>query len=236
MSLLILVRHGQAALGAYVPPSSSGTGSQPDSEAGRLTELGRRQALLTAEALAARGQWPDRIISGTPPRQRETGEALQQAWGTDAPPLETDDRWDEYDGSALLAAYPPSSGPEPGQSKARFFQQVLDDSLGRWMADPSPSQLPPWSDFTARPQQAVADLSAGLGRGGTAIVATSAGVISSVVADLLGLTPEALVGIHRILVNASVTAVILGSRGKHLLTFNEHGHLQQAGAELVTYR
>jgi broad specificity phosphatase PhoE len=230
VSLLILVRHGQAALGAYVPSSSSET------DPGRLTELGQRQALLTADTLAARGQWPDRIVSGTPARQRETGEALQAAWGTDAPTLETDERWDEYDGSALLAAYPPSSGPEPGQSKGRFFQQVLDESLGRWMADPSPTRMPPWPEFTERSRQAVTDLTADLGRGGTAIVATSAGVISSVVADLLGLAPEALIGIHRIVVNASVTSVILGARGRHLLTFNEHGHLHQAGAELVTYR
>lgn len=238
MSLLLLVRHGQAALGAYV---SAGAGAGADAAAGeadpgRLTELGRRQALLTADALSARGQWPDRIVSGTPARQRETGEALHAAWGTDAPVLETDDRWDEYDGAALLAAYPPSSAPQEGQSKARFFQQVLDESLVRWMADPAPEAMPSWAAFTARSRGAVEDLATGLGRGGTALVATSAGVISSVVADLLGLTPQALVGIHRIVVNASVTSVILGSRGRHLLTFNEHGHLQQAGAEFVTYR
>ena len=33
-----------------------------------------------------------------------------------------------------------------------------------------------------------------------------------------------------------LTSVILGSRGRHLLTFNEHGHLQQAGGHVVTYR
>jgi broad specificity phosphatase PhoE len=238
VSLLLLVRHGQAALGAYLP---AGADAGADADPGRLTGLGRRQALLTANALSARGQWPDRIISGTPARQRETGEALRAAWGVDAPALETDDRWDEYDGSALLTAYPPGRALEEGQSKARFFQQVLDDSLGRWMADSGPpgsasSALPSWSEFTARSHRAVDDLAVDLGRGGTALVATSAGVISSIVADLLGLTPQALVGIHRIVVNASVTSVILGSRGRHLLTFNEHGHLQQVGAELVTYR
>ena len=34
----------------------------------------------------------------------------------------------------------------------------------------------------------------------------------------------------------SVTKLILGSRGIHLLTFNEHSHLEQAGAGYVTYR
>jgi broad specificity phosphatase PhoE len=229
MSLLLLVRHGQAALGAYVTD-----GSGP----GGLTDLGRQQAELSGAALAARGIWPDRVIAGTPARQQETGELLRAAWGVDAPSVETDGRWDEYDGSALLAAYPPEqAGPEAGQSKGRFFQQVLDDSLGRWMGDPTPSgSLPTWSDFTAGPRAAVADLATDLGRGGTAVVATSAGVISCVVADLLGLTPEALLGIHRIVVNASITSVILGSRGRHLLTFNEHGHLQQAGTHVVTYR
>jgi broad specificity phosphatase PhoE len=225
MSLLLLVRHGQAAIGAYTGGS------------GELTELGRRQAAATGSALAARGVWADRVITGTPARQRETGELLRAAFGPDTE-LELDERWDEYDGGALLAAYPPAAaGPEPGASKARFFQQVLDDSLGRWMADCEPRPpLPLWSEFAARPVAAVADLSGELGRGGTAVVATSAGVISCVVADLLGLSADALLGIHRIVVNASVTSVILGSRGRHLLTFNEHGHLQQGQPELVTYR
>jgi broad specificity phosphatase PhoE len=188
--------------------------------------------------LDARGTVPDRIVAGTPARQQETAELLRGCCGPDTPSLETDGRWDEYDGAALLAAYPPgAAAPGPGDSKARFFQQVLDDSLGRWMADASPTgPLPPWSEFAARPRAAVDDLAVDLGRGGTAVVATSAGVISCVVADLLGLTPSALLGIHRIVVNASVTTVILGSRGRHLLTFNEHGHLQAAAPDLVTYR
>ncbi|HSP38205.1 MAG TPA: histidine phosphatase family protein [Frankiaceae bacterium] len=234
MSLLLLVRHGQAALGAYVGTHEGGA-----ADPGSLTELGRRQAELSGAALVERGMWPDRVIAGMPRRQRETGELLRAAWGQDAPVAESDARWDEYDGSALLAAYPPEqAGAEDAeQSKARFFQQVLDESLSQWMADPTPrGSLPAWSDFVAGPRGAVADLAIDLGRGGTAVVATSAGVISCVVADLLGLTPDALLGIHRIVVNASITSVILGSRGRHLLTFNEHGHLQQAGLDVVTYR
>jgi broad specificity phosphatase PhoE len=229
VSVLVLVRHGQAGTAAY-------TGGRSAPGGGGLTELGRRQALLTGTALAQRQTWPDRVVAGTPARQQETGELLRSAWGTDAPVLETDDRWDEYDGTALLSAYPPADPPEPGESKARFFQQVLDDSLGRWMADPAPAAMPPWPSFPARSAEAVGSLASELGRGGTAVVATSAGVISCVVAELLGLSPQALLGIHRIVVNASVTSVILGSRGRHLLTFNEHGHLQQAGTDVVTYR
>src|SRR3954471_9183870 len=118
MSLLLLVRHGQAALGAYTGGS------------GELTELGRTQASLTGSALAARGLWADRIVSGTPARQRETGELVRAACGPDVPEIEVDERWDEYDGTTLLAAYPATeAGPGAGESKARFFQQVLDDSL-----------------------------------------------------------------------------------------------------------
>jgi broad specificity phosphatase PhoE len=229
VSLLLLVRHGQAAVGAYTGGS------------GELTELGRRQAAATGQTLLSRGVTPDRLVSGSPTRQQETLALLGEAFSPDEPSLETDERWDEYDGTALLAAYPPAGEPPgPGESKARFFQQVLDDSLGRWMAGEPPvgagGALGSWDEFMARPTAAVSDLAASLGRGGTAVVATSAGVISSVVADLLGLTPAALLGIHRIVVNASVTSVILGSRGRHLLTFNEHGHLQADDTGLVTYR
>src|SRR3954447_21750400 len=114
MSLLLLVRHGQAALGAYTGGS------------GELTELGRRQAVATGAALAARGIWADRVVSGNPARQRETGELVRAGCGPAAGELEVDERWDEYDGAALLAAYPPAEvASESGASKARFFQQVL---------------------------------------------------------------------------------------------------------------
>jgi len=72
--------HGQAGLGAYVQSSSAESDAELDP--GRLTELGRRQALLTANALAARGQWPDRIIS-------LTNGISQRRWLADANPMLT---------------------------------------------------------------------------------------------------------------------------------------------------
>ena len=68
---------------------------------------------------------------------------------------------------------------------------------------------------------------------------TSGGVIAAVAAMLVDVTndPRRLSGawqrLNTVMVNASVTKVVVGSTGARLLTFNEHGHLP---ADQVTYR
>lgn len=79
---------------------------------------------------------------------------------------------------------------------------------------------------------AVRDLTAA--PGGTVAV-TSGGVIAAVCAQALGLPIERWPGLARLLVNASITKFISGRTGTHLLTFNDHAHLE-SDRTLITYR
>jgi hypothetical protein len=53
---------------------------------------------------------------------------------------------------------------------------------------------------------------------------------------LLELPASAVVAFNRVAVNTGVTKVVHGRGGTTLVSFNEHGHLEQRGGSLVTYR
>ncbi len=73
----------------------------------------------------------------------------------------------------------------------------------------------------------------GLEQGQDAVVFTSAGVIATVCADLLGTGAAGLVALNRVAVNGAVTKLSVGRSGSTLLTFSEHPYL---GGEHLTYR
>jgi hypothetical protein len=47
--------------------------------------------------------------------------------------------------------------------------------------------------------------------------------------------PETFVALNRITVNACVTKVIVGRSGTHLMSYNEHAHVERE-AGLLTFR
>lgn len=76
-------------------------------------------------------------------------------------------------------------------------------------------------------------LAAGMGPRGTAVVSTSAGVISAIAGGLLGGGVETWIRLNRVCVNTAVTKIVMGRHGLSLVSFSEHGHLAPEG---VTYR
>lgn len=231
MSLLVLLRHGQALPQSYA-------GHEHGGDAG-LSALGRRQAAILGQSLLQRGVRPDRVVTGGLRRQAETAEVCLAAMGCAGSRARVDERWQEYDVEPLMAAYPPGDVPGDPAANPRAFQRFLDRSLKAWMADEHPPPgLQPWSSFAAAAPAALAvEADAATG---TTLVFTSAGPIAAVAADLLGLGPDAFLALHRIVVNSSLTKIISGSRGRHLLTFNDHSHLETSGKSsderLLTYR
>ena len=67
MSVLYLVRHGQASFGT--------------DDYDRLSDLGKEQSRITGRFLAAQGIEPDRIVHGEMLRQRQTAEGLLEGMG-----------------------------------------------------------------------------------------------------------------------------------------------------------
>jgi broad specificity phosphatase PhoE len=205
---IVLVRHGQASWGA--------------ADYDVLSALGERQSAATGALLA--GLRPDAVVHGAMRRQRRTAEVLAGAAGWDVvPTLDAD--WDEMDHLGVLDAQPRDFDGEPD---ARQFQAWFEKATARWLSGEHDADYrESWSVFGDRVLAAldrVAD--------GTTVVVTSGGPVSVVVAALLG-SPAAYERIAPVVINASVTRVVTGSRGRTLVSFNEHGHL---AGDLLTYR
>ena len=116
------------------------------------------------------------------------------------------------------------------------FQALLDGALLAWIAAGEDSPCAEsWPAFLGRAVGALSDLIGSLERGEDALVFSSGGTIAAVAASLLGAPPETFVALNRMTVNASVSKIMVGRSGVHLLSFNEHGHVEH-DRSVMTFR
>lgn len=217
MGVLLLVRHGQASFGT--------------ADYDVLSETGWEQGRLLGDWLRDRGTVPTAVVRGGMRRHRETAEAA--GWGDAA----VDPGWDEFDHLSVVASYPDAPA---GDLDRREFQRVFELATARWTAGGHDGEYAePWSAFRARVTASFKAACQLAGPGETAVAVTSGGTIAAVCAALVD--PEADPAsyarmwsrFNTVLVNSSVTRVVVGSTGPRLLTFNEHPHLEGA---TLTYR
>jgi len=216
VGVLLLLRHGQASMGT--------------ADYDQLSELGRRQSRSVGARLVGVGPGIGQVWSGALVRQQETARAVLAELGRPPSDLRTDVRLDEYDPAGILGVSDPFASATLPESR-RALQVTLDEALARWIQGGA-DYPEPHSAFTARVQTAVASLAA---LPGTTLAVTSAGVIAVACAQLTGLPADRWPALARVTVNASVTKLVTGSTGTHLLTFNDHAHLE-GDRSLITYR
>jgi broad specificity phosphatase PhoE len=218
MSQVLLVRHGQASWGA--------------ADYDVLSELGARQATVLGSVLRERGVRADVLLHGAMKRQRETARLVGEAAGWAA--WTEDATWDEMNHEEVLARQPHSfAGDTPTR---REFQAWFEAATDRWTAGEHDHEYDEsFAGFTDRVLGGLDRLVRTLGSGGTAVVVTSGGPIARTVAELLGGGADLHRRIAPVVVNTSVTKVVVGERGATLVSFNEHGHLE-THPDLLTYR
>jgi broad specificity phosphatase PhoE len=220
MSILLLVRHGQASWGAE--------------DYDRLSTLGEEQSRVLGSALAARGLRPDVLVRGSLLRQRQTAEATVAAAGWEGEVVE-DTGWDEYDHLSTVTGAPdlPRIDDESYDGRIRHFEAAIDRwSSGRHDADYHES----FPVFRDRVEAAFRRTLERLEPKQTGVVFTSGGAVSWVAATLTDGGVPAWTRLSKVVMNGSVTKVLDGSRGASLISFNDHGHLEAAGSELLSYR
>ena len=217
MGVLLLVRHGQASFGT--------------ADYDVLSETGWEQGRLLGDWLRARGVTPTAVVRGGMRRHRETAEAA--GWDD----VGVDPGWDEFDHLSVVAAHPEAPG---GEVDRREFQRVFELATARWTGGEHDSEYAePWSSFRERVTASFDAACALAGPGETVVAVTSGGTIAAVCAGLVDPGADAATyarlwgRFNTVLVNASVTRVVVGSTGPRLLTFNEHPHLDGAA---LTYR
>ena len=216
MPIVHLVRHGQARFGT------------DDYDA--LSDLGVRQAQIAGRELVRRGVANASLMSGSLQRQRHTVLLLAEELGLADVTPDVDPRVNEFDAHALVDQRLGRVGATDGMT-SQEFQVHLDDELRDWIVE-RPDQ---WGYFALGAVEAVAEFAATVPRGGTAVIATSAGVTAAVCGTLLDAGPEGVIAMNRVSTNASITTLLAGSRGLSVLTFNDHAHFAH-DSSLQTYR
>ncbi|WP_340557991.1 histidine phosphatase family protein [Streptomyces sp. GSL17-111] len=223
MSVLLLVRHGQASFGAA------------DYDA--LSEAGHEQARLLGASLAARGVVPGRLVRGALTRHAQTTAALLAGAGwADPPEVETDAGWDEFDHLRVMDAHTPLVDAAGRLASPRAFQELFEQATARWTGGQHDADYAePFGAFTTRVDAALARAAERAPRSGTTLVVTSGGPVSLVVSRLLAGDASLWRALNPVTVNTGVTKVISGRRGLTCVTFNAHDHLDATPA-LLTYR
>jgi broad specificity phosphatase PhoE len=225
MPVIHLVRHGQASFGSA------------DYDA--LSDLGREQGEVVGAELARRRVRDPLVFSGTLRRQRDTAALL--GLGTTA---DQDARWNEYDHLDLVKRHRESTGTTAPSDDAKAFQAHLDAALLAWIEG---GDADGWGAFAGGAIEALHAVHSRLtmssraaGAAGAqprdAVVVTSGGVIAAVVGTLLGVPAAGTVALNRMMVNASISTVLVGSSGLNVLSYNDHAHFAGARARMRTYR
>lgn len=217
MSVVYLVRHGQASFGT--------------DDYDRLSDLGKKQSREVGQMLARLEASPSHLVHGDMLRQRQTAEGIVSGLGSERD-LHIDSGWNEFNASELLAALP-DHDPR-AKTDSRIFQKVLEEASARWAGGKNDGDYEEtFAAFTGRVDRALDEAVGTLGSGEQKIVVSSSGAIAWAAARLLGGGFRQWLALNRVTVNSGVTKIVKGSTGVSLISFNDHSHLP---LDQVTYR
>jgi broad specificity phosphatase PhoE len=213
MGSLHLIRHGQASFGA--------------ADYDQLSELGHEQATTLGVSWEASGWAPTAAVAGGMKRHAQTAIAAIDASGV-GDGYDVDAGWDEYDHLALARAQDSTAMG----TDAKAFQRTLNTAITGWMAGDDGAG----ESYQAFRSRVLASFDEAVSRatsGQQIAVFTSGGPIALVASHLLSGDDSLFQRVNDVVVNASVTTVIVGGSGPRLLAFNETGHLPR---DMVTFR
>lgn len=217
MSVVYLVRHGQASFGT--------------DDYDRLSDLGKGQSRAVGRVLAEQRVAPSQLVHGDMLRQRQTAEGILAGLGSERD-LHIDSGWNEFDATELLAAIP-DHDPRV-KTDSRLFQKVLEEASARWAGGENDGDYEEtFAEFTGRVDRALDKATGSLSSGEQKVVVSSSGAIAWAAARLVGGGFRQWLALNRVTVNSGITKIVKGSSGVSLISFNDHSHLP---LDQVTYR
>lgn len=236
MSVLYLVRHGQASFGK--------------DNYDRLSPTGVRQAKILAKHFARTGKIFDAIYSGQMERQLKTAQELidfytKNQMAVTQPVISS--VFNEYDSLTVWETQIPlmlEEDPSLSQDLERVpedgkaFQRIFSKVIFRWISGAYDRPgVPRWRDFKHCIRKGLEEIMVQYGSKKQLVIFTSGGFISVVMQTALGLSDKKAVEISWQIMNASVTRFKYNSQGIVLTGFNEVTHLEMENdIELLTYR
>ncbi len=220
MTELLLIRHGQASVGA--------------ADYDKLSPIGFEQSRLLGEWLRECGRVPGRVVVGGRRRQSETASATLEAMGL-ACDIEVDPAFDEFDHREILLRHSPDFADNAvlraALDRAVEFRAVFASAIARWISGDHADYRESWEAFRARVSAGAARLAADRG---SVWVFTSAGPISACVGALIGIPPTLVSRLTSSVMNGSITRLLSDEGGLRLASFNATPHLDRADPLLMT--
>ncbi|MEM8728599.1 MAG: histidine phosphatase family protein [Pseudomonadota bacterium] len=219
MADLFVLRHAQASFG------SAQAGGYD-----KLSALGEAQSRQVGATLKAAGIVPDRLITGTLTRQRDTLSLM----GFDGP-VEAHAGFDEYDFHDLLHTRFDGDVPEEVLADRRTHFRTLRETLRIWQAGGLGAARESWAEFTARVEAARQQATRPGAK--TVVAISSGGVIGQLVAKALEAPDETMIALNLQMKNTSITRFIYSDTGRFFLNeFNATPHFFPAEqASNLTY-
>jgi broad specificity phosphatase PhoE len=231
VSVALFIRHGKA---------SAFAGTDYD----QLSPPGVEQSEQLGQWLAKEKLPVDAVFLGPRKRHAQTHEAVVRVLATHAMSLPEPTllpELDEHDGlSVVYKLLPELAVGDPAlksivEATVKGVPPSPDDVLAafkrvtrRWVrGEVGHADIEPWTTFRARVARALPRI-AGIGRGKTALVFTSAGAVASAVADALGVKEEEKVlALSWSLYNGSVSELDFADDRWGLRSFNGTAHLER---------
>jgi broad specificity phosphatase PhoE len=217
MSILTLMRHGQASFGQ----ASYDT----------LSTLGREQARATGGWLQARGETVTGLWHGPRARQIDTARLVAEACGHDATLQQAAGLNEFAEGEEILAAASALFGrPMIGAEAPTRTEQLscYDAAFEAWsqgnLAIPGRASF---AEFRHGAGQWLRDFIAARDAvsGQRILAVSSAGTIAAMVCEVLGLPDPQWSVLTRLIRNGSLTEIVFSRRRAGLYSFNSTAHL-----------
>lgn len=229
MSVLTLVRHGQASFDS--------------DDYDQLSDLGRQQAQLLGKHWADQRLQIDVVYSGPRVRQQQSadfaGACYQQA-GLEWPePILLQDL-DEYDLNGLFKCFAPrlaSLDPEFArlqeiyrsssgqQNRLRNFQKMFEVLLHHWQIAEPTSDVESWPSFRQRVKRVIRYIQEYSEHGSRVVIFSSGGFIGGVVQDALNVSNQKALDLSWRIRNSSLTEILFSRDRFTLDSFNMIPHL-----------
>lgn len=231
MTIIYLIRHGQASFGAE--------------NYDQLSANGELQAQLLGHYLHEILQETPFVVSGAMQRHQQTA-ALSLALDFPDAEVNIDPRWNEFNHQEVFAKFEPRF-KQPHLLKQNLIQhtdsraylaQIFTAAIERWTSTQHEHEYEEsWPAFRARVEAGLASLCGELvaKKPPYALVYSSGGVISVIVGKLLGLSVEKTFALNWAIANTSLTTLRLVDGEAELLSFNEHQFIKAQEESLLTW-
>ena len=215
MAEMLVIRHGQASFG------------QDNYDV--LSDLGHRQSEALGKLLADLNWVPDRLVTGTLVRQKDTLSSM----GFEQAP-EEHAGFNEYDFSDLLAARFQGDVPDLVKGDRKTHFRALRETVFEWQDAAFDGASETYAEFAERVEAArqfATDTKAK-----RVLVISSGGVIGQLTATALGAPIRQMMQLNLQVKNTAMTRFMFSGSAFSLHEFNATPHfMQPAGADLLSY-